>query len=118
MYILHQTQPTTNEAAYGTAAGSSHFCSSSLFHATGTDYFLPINVGVRLSSVKRWGFFFTCLARRAVQFELAHTLNTDIFSGAFSRFTSRRRTLHTVYTDNGDNLTAGERELREIMEKD
>ena len=118
MYILHQTQPTSDDEAYGQLPAACTSAVHTLFYATGTDYFWPINVGVRLSSVKRWGFIFTCLARRAVQFELAHTLNTDIFSGAFSRFTSRRRTLHTVYTDNGDNLTAGERELREIMEKD
>ena len=52
-----------------------------------------------------------------MHFELAHTSNTDSFLGAFSRFTSRRGTPYTIYSDNGTNLTAGEKELRQIMEK-
>ena len=44
-------------------------------------------------------------------------MNTDSFLGAFSHFSSRRGTPHLIYSDNGINLTAGEKELREIMEK-
>ena len=87
------------------------------FYATGIDYFGPMNVRVGRSSVKRWGVIFTCLACRAVHFGIAHTLNTDSFLGAVSRFSSRRGRPHIIYSHNGTNLTAGEKELREIMEK-
>ena len=59
---------------------------------------------------------FTCLACRAVHLEVAHTLNTDSFLAAFSRFTARRGTPNLVYSDNGTNLTAAERELREMID--
>ena len=87
------------------------------FYATGIDYFGPLNVRVGRSSVKRWGVIFTCLACRAVHLEVSHTLNTDSFLAAFSRFTARRGTPHIVYSDNGTNLTAAEKELRDMIKE-
>ena len=87
------------------------------FHATGIDFFGPMNVRINRSSVKRWGVIFTCMSCRAVHIELSHSLNTDSFLAAFSRFTSRRGTPRTIYSDNGTNLTSAEKELRELIEQ-
>lgn len=48
--------------------------------------------------------------------ELACSLDTDSFLLAFSRFVSRRRYVPiAVWSDNGTNMRAGERELHEAV---
>ncbi|XP_043220281.1 uncharacterized protein LOC122380842 [Amphibalanus amphitrite] len=61
---------------------------------------------------KRYGLLVTCLATRAVHLELCHSLSTDSFLMAFRRFVSRRGRPKEVFSDNGTNLRAGEREMR------
>ena len=48
---------------------------------------------------------------------MSHSLDTDSFLGAFTRFTARRGVPRAVFSDNGTNFTAAEKELREMVEQ-
>lgn len=85
------------------------------FSYIGVDYFGPLMVKVKRSHEKRYGCLITCLATRAVHIEIAHSLDTDSFLAALSRFVARRGKPQKVFSDNGTNLTKGERELRECV---
>ncbi|KFD64476.1 hypothetical protein M514_05131 [Trichuris suis] len=88
-----------------------------VFAQTGVDYFGPFYVSVRRSTVKRWICLFTCLAVRAIHMEVCHSLDVDSFLAAFRRFTARRGMLQECISDNGTNFVAGDRILREGIEK-
>ena len=83
------------------------------FTNTGIDYFGPISVKYRRGTVKRWGCLFTCMVTRAVHIEVAHDMSADSFLMAFHRFVARRGKPSVVYSDNGTNFTAAEKELQE-----
>jgi hypothetical protein len=83
----------------------------------GIDYFGPFNTVVGRRQEKRYGALFTCLSTRAVHLELAHYLTSDSFILAFQRFVGRRGAPSVVYSDNGTNLCAGEKEMRVALEK-
>ncbi len=85
------------------------------FTFVGVDYFGPMLVKQGRSQVKRYGCLFTCLTSRAIHVEIAHSLDTDSFLGALFRFISRRGRPEKIYSDNGTNFKAGERELRESL---
>ena len=78
----------------------------------GVDFFGPMYVKHGRGTAKRWGCLFTCLTTRAVHIEVAHLLSADSFIMAFQRFIARRGKPAKVWSDNGTNFTAGERELR------
>ena len=44
-----------------------------------------------------------------------HSLETISFFNAFTRFIAKRRLLRVIRTDNGTNLTSGEKELQEAI---
>ena len=54
---------------------------------------------------------------RAVHFEMAHSLDTSSFLLAFWRLSRRRIRLDGVYSDNGTNVTAEEKELKAGLER-
>ena len=85
------------------------------FTFVGVDCFGPYLVKFRRSSVKRYGCLFTCLTSRAVHIEICHSLNTDSFLGAVTRFVSRRGRPEKIFSDNGTNFKSGEQELRAAL---
>lgn len=82
------------------------------FSNTGIDYFGPIWTTIGRRREKRWGVIFTCLVSRAVHLEMAYYLDTSSFLMSFWRFARRRIRPDVIYSDNGTNLTAGEKELK------
>ena len=87
------------------------------FTNVGIDYFGPMEVVVGRRREKRYGVLFTCLITRGCHLELAHSLTTDSFVAAFRRFINRRGMPAVVYSDNGTNLVAGEKEMRESIQQ-
>ena len=85
------------------------------FTHVGVDYFGPLYVRQGRSNVKRYGCLFTCLAVTAVHIEVVHSLDTDGFINALRRFVSLRGCPTTIFSDNGTNFRAGEKELRESL---
>ena len=81
------------------------------FTSVGVDYFGPFQVKRGRSLVKRYGVIFTCLAIRAVHIEVLHSLDTDSFLLALRRFIARRGQVKEIRSDNGTNLSSGEKEL-------
>ena len=65
--------------------------------------------------MKRYGLIFTCLVTRAVHLEITHSLDTDSFLMALYRFAHRRGFPSVIYSDNGTQLTCGEKELRVLL---
>ena len=86
------------------------------FTNIGIDYFGPFEVKVGRSYPKRYGVMITCLVSRAVHLEVAHSLTTDAFLAAFTRFVARRGHPSVVYSDNGTNIASGEKEIRKMLQ--
>ena len=85
------------------------------FTFVGVDYFGPFYVKRGRCMEKRYGDIFTCLTIRAVHTEVAHSLDTSSFINALRRFIARRGLPRVIRSDNGTNLTGGEKELREAI---
>ena len=64
---------------------------------------------------KRYLCLFTCLATRAVHLEMAFGLDTDAFLNALYRMTSRRGLMEEMYSDNGTNFRAADKELKSLI---
>lgn len=62
--------------------------------------------------IKRYGCLFTCLTKRAIHLEVAHTLNTDSFINALQRFIARRGPPKQIRSDNGTNFVGSFKELK------
>ena len=66
--------------------------------------------------VKRYVLLFTCLVTRAVHLEWTATLDTNSFLMAFQRFADRRGYPAVVYSDNGTQIVAGDKEIKECLD--
>jgi len=63
---------------------------------------------------KVYGAVFTCFHARAVHIELVDSQSTESFLTAFRSFVARRGTPNLVYSDNGTNLVAAQKEIRRL----
>ena len=86
------------------------------FCVTGVDYFGPILSARGRSTVKLWGVLFRCMATKAVHLELTDSLDTEAALMAVSRFQSRRGNVREMWSDNGTNLRAADKELKRTLE--
>ena len=88
------------------------------FSFVGIDYFGPFITKEyrRQTTNKRWGVVFSCLSTRAVHLELAHSMDTDSFLAAMTRFIARRGQPLKCYSDNGSNLVAGAKALATMLQ--
>ena len=82
------------------------------FAATGIDYFGPKRSLRGRSEVKLWGVILRCSATKAVHFELVDSLDTNGALMAITRMQARRGNVRQFHSDNGSNLRAAEKELR------
>ena len=85
------------------------------FSYVGIDFFGPLYVKQGRSTVKHYGCLFSCLTVRATHIEVTETLETDSFINALRRFVNRRGIPKMIRSDNGTNLSGGEREIREAI---
>ena len=75
-----------------------------LFSFVGIDCFGPFWVKRARSQVKHYGVLFTCLATRAIHFEVAQSMDTDLFVNFMCRFIIRRGIPKVMRLDNGLNF--------------
>lgn len=88
------------------------------FGSCGIDFAGPFVTKItRRVTAKRYLCLFTCCSTRAVHLEMTYSMDTAAFLNAFTRMVARRGKPEYVVSDNGTNLTAGEKELRALVEK-
>ena len=87
------------------------------FTFTGMDYFGPFEVKVGSSTKKRYGVIFTCMNSRAVYIDIAEWLDTRSCINALRRFVCQRGSVKEITSDNGTNLCAADRELRQAIQE-
>ena len=87
------------------------------FSYIGLDYFGPIDVTVGRRVEKRWIALFTCLNTRAIHLEVAHRLDADSCIMAIRRFVLRRGPPIAIFSDNGTNFKAADKELKEQIRR-
>ena len=85
---------------------------SAYFTHCGINMFGLFVVKQRRSEVKLYGVMFTCMVSRAIHIEVAFNLDTDSFILTLRRLNARRGNVRSIYSDNGSNFIAAERELK------
>ena len=85
------------------------------FTHTGVDYFGPFEVKFLRRTLKRWCCLFTCLTTRAVQIEVAQSLDIESCLAAATRFIARRGYPNTIISDTGTNFVGAAKELKAFM---
>lgn len=86
------------------------------FTFTGVDYFGPLSVTVGRARQKRYVAIFTCLTTRAIHLEVAGSLSADSAVMAVRRMIARRGCPTEIWSDNGTNLKAADKELRQTID--
>ena len=83
------------------------------FEFTALDCAGPFTVRIQRSQAKRWLCIFVCMTFKAVHLEPLFSLEADSFVQAFNRFVQRKGCPRQVRSDNGTNLVAGAKFLRQ-----
>ena len=87
------------------------------FENCGIDAFGPFRVKiVGRAFHKVWVAIFTCMAVRAVHFEVLRDMSASCFIDALMRFRSRRPGVKKLFSDNGTNFVGAEKEIRAEVE--
>ena len=88
------------------------------FYITGVDFFGPYCIKGEVnkrSKGKGFGVIFTCFTTRAIHLELSVDYSTDAFLQTLRRFVSIRGWPKQFQSDNGSQLVAASKELREVI---
>ena len=83
------------------------------FEFTALDCAGPFAIRLQRSQAKRWLCIFVCMTFKAVHLEPLFLLEADSFVQAFNRFVRRKGCPNHVRSDNGTNLVAGAKFLRQ-----
>lgn len=84
---------------------------ATIFEIVGVDFAGPL---ILRGGGKGWICIFTCAVYRAVHFELASTLSTQVFLECLRRFVARRGRPRNIYSDNGTNFTSAANALNKL----
>jgi hypothetical protein len=87
------------------------------FTYVGLDFFGPCNITIYRRKEKRYVLLFTCLNTRAVHLEVTASLDLSSFLIAFASFSARRGRPSVVYSDNGTQIVAGNKEIQQGIER-
>ena len=68
-----------------------------------------------MTTGKAYGLIFNCLAKRAVHVDISPDYNTEKFLMVLRRFVSIRGYPSKLYSDNGTELVAGNKELQKVV---
>ena len=89
------------------------------YRVVACDLFGPLNIKRFENSQKTfskvWGCVFTCLHSRGVHLELLNSQSTEAFLDAFRKFSARKGLPSIIYSDNGTNFKAAEKELKALF---
>ena len=87
------------------------------FECTGVDVFGPFEVKIAGRAMhKVWVALFTCMAVRAVHFEVLRDMSASTFINALIRFRARRPGVRRLFSDNGTNFSSADKEIRACVE--
>lgn len=85
------------------------------FQQTGLDYCGPLMLKAKSGRcrdiVKGYVAVFVCMKTKAVHLEVVSNLTSEAFLAALDRFTSRRGSVHEIYSDNGTTFHGADKEL-------
>nr|CAH0103284.1 unnamed protein product [Daphnia galeata] len=87
------------------------------FNYVGLDFFCPCNITIYRRKEKRYGLLFTCLNTRSVHLEVTASLDLSSFLIAFASFAARRGRPLVVYSENGTQIVAGNKEIQQRIER-
>ena len=85
------------------------------FTNVGVDFFGLFTIKGEVQKRTRGGVIFTCFVSRAVYVDISSDYSTDSFLQVMRRFASIRGWPQKVYSDNGTQLNAASKELRNAL---